>query len=77
MRATALSQDIGSRLIRGLHSACNAQTRKARLNTALMNASVEARDFAIEAAQDNAQRERYISLATTLEAQARSLRAEV
>jgi hypothetical protein len=48
------------------------------LDAALRAASVAARNFAVSTEPlDQAQRERYATLAESLEAQARSLRAEV
>jgi len=49
-----------------------------RLSVALLSASIAARDFAMSNEPwDQAQRERYVTLADVLEAQRRSLRAEV
>lgn len=72
---TAVTTDVGSNFIRGLHDACEKQSQ---LRVALRSASIAARDFAVsDEPLDQAQRERYMTLADTLEAQERSLRAEV
>jgi hypothetical protein len=95
---TAVTTDVGSNFIRGLHDACEKQDvavahvlrmqdeereervqyRLTHLRVALRSASIAARDFAVsDEPLDQAQRERYMTLADTLEAQERSLRAEV